>query len=112
MELIRQNKKVLITGASGFIGSFLVEEALKQGYEVYAAIRKTSNLEFLPKNGIQFVEFDFSSTTQIESQVKEIAVRERKIDFVIHNAGITYAKRKNDFYTVNFRNTRNLADVL
>ncbi len=34
-------KKVLITGASGFIGSFLVEKALKRNYEVYAGVRKS-----------------------------------------------------------------------
>ncbi|MGZ4038044.1 MAG: NAD-dependent epimerase/dehydratase family protein, partial [Bacteroidia bacterium] len=40
-------KKILITGASGFIGSFFVEEALKHGYDVYAGIRGTSNTQFI-----------------------------------------------------------------
>ena len=31
--------KVLITGASGFIGRFLVEEAVRRGYEVWAGVR-------------------------------------------------------------------------
>ena len=31
--------KILITGASGFIGSYLVEEALNAGMEVWAAVR-------------------------------------------------------------------------
>ena len=35
--------KVLITGASGFIGSFLVEESLRRGYETWAGIRATSS---------------------------------------------------------------------
>ena len=34
--------KILITGASGFIGSFIVEEALDRGMEVWAAVRRTS----------------------------------------------------------------------
>lgn len=38
---------VLITGASGFIGSFLVEEALGRGLSVYAGIRKSSSLQYL-----------------------------------------------------------------
>ena len=29
-------KKILITGASGFIGGFLVKEALNRGYETWA----------------------------------------------------------------------------
>ena len=31
--------KILITGASGFIGGFLVEEALRRGYETWASVR-------------------------------------------------------------------------
>lgn len=30
--------KILITGASGFIGGFLVEEALRRGYETWAGV--------------------------------------------------------------------------
>ena len=35
-------KKVFITGASGFVGSHLVEAAFRQGYDVHAAVRETS----------------------------------------------------------------------
>ena len=40
-------KKILITGASGFIGSFIVEEALRRGLETWAAVRPTSSLRYL-----------------------------------------------------------------
>ena len=36
-------ERLLITGASGFIGSHLVRQALEAGYEVWAAVRKDSN---------------------------------------------------------------------
>ena len=36
-------KKILITGASGFIGGFLVKEALNRGYETWAGVRSTSS---------------------------------------------------------------------
>ena len=36
-------ESVLITGASGFIGSFIVEEALKRKFGVWAGIRPTSS---------------------------------------------------------------------
>ena len=31
--------KILITGAGGFIGGFIVEEALSRGYETWAGVR-------------------------------------------------------------------------
>ena len=39
--------KILITGASGFIGSFIVEEALHRGFDTWAAVRKSSSKAFL-----------------------------------------------------------------
>ena len=54
-------KKILITGASGFIGSFFVEEALANGFEVYAGIRKTSPKTYLQQDGITFLELNLGS---------------------------------------------------
>ena len=36
-------ERLLITGASGFIGSHLVRQALEAGYDVWAAVRKDSD---------------------------------------------------------------------
>ncbi|MCB0574571.1 MAG: NAD-dependent epimerase/dehydratase family protein, partial [Saprospiraceae bacterium] len=52
-------KRILITGASGFIGGFLVEEALKRNWEVTAAVRPTSNRRWLQDERIRFLELDF-----------------------------------------------------
>ena len=48
--------KILITGASGFIGSFIVEEALKQGFDTWAAVRKSSSKAYLQDERINFIE--------------------------------------------------------
>ena len=52
-------KKVLITGASGFIGSFIVEEALRKGMETWAVVRRTSSRKYLQDDRIHFIELDF-----------------------------------------------------
>ena len=53
-------ESVLITGASGFIGSFIVEEALKRKFGVWAGIRPTSSKRYLKNRKIHFLELDFA----------------------------------------------------
>ena len=55
------SKKILITGATGFIGSFLVEKALEKNFEVHVAIRKSSSKQYLQDKKIIFHYLDFSS---------------------------------------------------
>lgn len=105
-------KKVLITGASGFIGSFLVEEALQQGYEVYAGIRKSSSRHFLQHEAIRFVELDFSCPSVLLHQLETVTAQNGGFDFIIHNAGITQANKLEDFHTVNFHYTQYLAEAV
>jgi nucleoside-diphosphate-sugar epimerase len=105
-------KKILITGASGFIGSFLVDEALSRGYEVYAGIRSSSNKKYLRNNRIQFLELDYSDTVKLEKTFSDFKKAHGSFDYVIHNAGITKAKHKEDYFSVNFQLTKNLVDAL
>ena len=50
-------ESVLITGASGFIGSFIVEEALKRRFGVWAGIRSTSSKKYLKNRKIHFLDW-------------------------------------------------------
>lgn len=95
---------ILITGASGFIGSFLVEEALRHGLETYAAVRQTSSLENLPHNDkLHIINLDLQSPQQLS---EELAARQFK--YIIHAAGVTKSASPEAFYTVNTDGTRNL----
>ena len=99
--------KILITGASGFIGSFIVEEALKQGFETWAAIRKSSSKEYLQDERIHFIELNLSSKAQLIEQL-----RPHQFDYVVHAAGVTKCLNKADFRHINTEGTRNLVDAL
>jgi len=50
--------KVLVTGATGFIGSHLTRSLLADGYDVRALVRPTSNARELEKLGAEIVRGD------------------------------------------------------
>lgn len=100
-------EKILITGASGFIGSFLVEEALAAGMEVWAAVRGTSSRAYLRDGRIHFIELNLSDSQQMEK-----ALRGKGFDYVVHAAGATKALRNETFFRVNADGTSNLVHAL
>lgn len=99
--------KILITGASGFIGSFIVEEALKRGFETWAAVRKSSSKDFLQDERIRFIELNLSSEKQLKEQLKDL-----QFDYVVHAAGVTKCLHKEDFFRINTEGTKNLVRAL
>ena len=99
--------KILITGASGFIGSFIVEEALRRGFETWAAVRKSSSKAFLQDERINFIELDFSSETQMTEQLRGL-----QFDYIVHAAGVTKCLNKADFHRINTEGTQHLVHVL
>ena len=99
--------KILITGASGFIGSFIVEEALRRGFDTWAAVRKSSSREYLRDGRINFIELNLSSREQLVEQL-----RGHSFDYVVHAAGVTKCLDKADFRRINTEGTKNLADAL
>lgn len=104
---IYHTMKILITGASGFIGSFIVEEALRQGMEVWAAVRKSSSKQYLTDSRINFVELNLDS----EGQIKE-ALKDLSFDYVVHAAGATKCLNPDDFYRINTEGTKNLVNAI
>lgn len=100
-------KRILITGASGFIGSFIVEEALRQGMETWAAVRSSSSRAYLNDQRINFIELDLSDEQRLTEQLKD-----HQFDYVVHAAGVTKCINKDDFRRVNTEGTRHLVATL
>lgn len=107
VDINAMKKKVLITGASGFVGSFLVEEAMKQGYEVYAGIRPSSSKKYLQHPDIRFFTTDFNDTHTLK-----VSLKDHYFHYIIQNAGITKASDKEEFYKVNAYAVRDFAQAL
>jgi len=99
--------KILVTGASGFIGSFIVEEALNRGFETWAAVRRSSSRKYLQDERTHFIELNLSSKEQLVEQLRDC-----DFDYVVHAAGVTKCLNKADFQRINTEGTKNLVDAL
>jgi len=106
------SKSILVTGASGFIGNFIVKEALRKGYDVWAGVRATSNLEGLQANNINLIELDFAHPATLKVQLADFKETNTKWDYIIHTAGLTKCNDKKDFDKVNYVGTKNFIEVL
>ncbi|MGD0382538.1 MAG: NAD-dependent epimerase/dehydratase family protein [Thermoguttaceae bacterium] len=94
--------KVLVTGASGFIGQHLASALVARGDEVTCLVRKTSQIEGLNRLGVRLVVGDI---TEPEGLTAAVAGQEA----VYHLAGLTLALRKRHFFQVNQGGIRNIA---
>lgn len=96
-------KKVFITGASGFVGSHLVEEAGRRGYEVHAAIRKTSKIDAIQHAVDKFVFPNMDDSDELASLFQQ-----EQYSYIIHAAAMTKSKRESDMLKVNVGYTENI----
>lgn len=86
--------KVLVTGATGFIGYHLVKALTEGGLDTTCLIRKTSRVEQIRPFGVRFVEGDLSHRESLMEPLRDVQV-------VYHLAGTTKALRRRDLYRTN-----------
>lgn len=104
--------KILITGAGGFIGSFMVEEAIRRGFETWAGVRPTTDRRYLTDSRIRFVNLSFENSTKLQTQLIDAKREFGGWDVVIHNLGLTKESRKGEFEQVNYQYVRNLIEAM
>lgn len=105
-------ESILITGASGFIGSFIVQEALERNFNVWAGIRASSSKRYLTDSKIRFLELNFAQPNELRAQLSEYKKKYHKFDYIVHCAGVTKCVDKKEFDQVNYLQTKCFVDLL
>jgi len=86
-----ENKKILVTGATGGIGDSIVEKFLSLKGSVLGTGTNSEKLEILKKKypQISTVQFDISEHDKIEQFIENVFSKLGGLDILINNAGIT-----------------------
>ncbi|MEC7640582.1 MAG: NAD-dependent epimerase/dehydratase family protein [Nitrospinota bacterium] len=85
---------VLVTGASGFIGSHLVDYLLTRGCVVHCLVRKSSNLQWLDSSRVHLHKADLDQPGLLGDCLGDI-------EYLFHCAGLTRAKTRQEYFRVN-----------
>jgi len=97
--------RVLVTGATGFVGSHIAQRMVEVGYEVSVLMR--SRVGWLKEVGkVEKIKGDLTQPHTLA------ALSQRVFDVVVHAGGLTSAPEVQDYYRVNTLGTYNLIRAL
>lgn len=95
----------VVTGASGFVGSHMVDYLLEKGHHVKCILRKTSSTKWLEGKPVEI----FYTGLFDKEKLKEIL---QDADYLFHIAGVVKAKNEEGYFKGNVDTTRTLLDAL
>ncbi|MEJ2184388.1 MAG: NAD-dependent epimerase/dehydratase family protein [Gemmatimonadota bacterium] len=98
-------ERVLITGATGFVGFHLASALADRHVHVRALVRSTSDVRHLDALGFEREEANLGNAAALEHAVRDV-------DTVLHLAGLTRARHEAEFRDVNVEGTRRLVDAM
>lgn len=103
--------RVLVVGAGGFLGGYLVLEGLRLGWEVWAGVRNSTKRDRFTDERIKFVKFDFDRPETLSRTLRE-ALPDEKWDYIIYNLGATKVARYPDFNKINYEYLKSFTAAL
>jgi len=95
----------LVTGASGFVGSHLVDRLLNLNHNVRIIARKESRIKWFDKAKVEIVNCDYDNIESLANAVKNV-------DYIFHVAGVIKAKTRELYYKGNVETTKNLLEAI
>ncbi len=96
--------KALVTGATGFIGSHLVEALVQRGVQVRCLVRNKWHLGWVKDSPVEFVVGNCQERNSLKQAVKDV-------DQVFHLAGAITAVKEKTYFEVNALGTENLVQA-
>lgn len=84
---MKEQKIILITGASSGIGYDAAATLAQQGHRVYAAARRTALMEPLKAFGVHILKMDVTDEASMREGVRAVVQSEGRIDVLVNNAG-------------------------
>lgn len=108
LHLDQVDMKILITGATGLVGSAVARRCLRENHQVSALFRSGSDRSLLTdvEGGMEWVEGDILDISSLEKALESV-------DFVIHTAAVvSFVPRDRDMmYKVNREGTANVVNA-
>jgi UDP-glucose 4-epimerase len=104
-----KKKKILVFGAAGFIGTYLIDELLKQNYEIVASDISTIGEEYYREQNILYIPVDITNKNDFEKLEKT------QYDAIIHLAALQPANyganyTPHDYININVIGTLNILE--
>lgn len=105
-------KSLLVIGAGGFIGGFIVSEGLKRGYDVWAGVRESTSRRYLDYDDLHFATFDYDDADAVAASLQKYKPESGRWDYIIWNLGATKCANFQDFNRINYQYLRTFVEEL
>ena len=105
-EKLLMSSKIIsvVTGASGFVGSHLVDKLLAEGHHVKCILRSSSSRKWLEGKPVEIVNCGLFDKAALKEVLKDA-------DYIYHVAGVVKAKTEEEYFKGNVESTKTLLDV-